>query len=57
MLKLQIIGSGSNGNCAVLYNDNKMIIFDCGMPLNAVKKAINFRVSDIVSAIVTHEHG
>lgn len=49
--------SGSGGNCYILQNSQEALIIECGCKLIDCKKALDFNVSKIVGAIVTHEHG
>lgn len=56
-MKLKCIGSGSSGNSyALIDNDNKILLLDLGLPEKEIKKAIDFRISDVVGAVVTHSH-
>ena len=57
-MELTVIGSSSSGNGYVLRaSGGEAVIIECGMPLQLVKKAVGYRVSDIKGIIVTHEHG
>ncbi len=56
MLMLKTIATGSNGNSYALMNDNGMLLLDLGVSAKTIKKAIDFRVSDIVCCLVTHKH-
>lgn len=54
---VQCIGTGSSGNALALYsNSGKIFLLDLGLSVKEIKKAINFRTSDIAGAVVTHEH-
>ena len=54
---VRCIGSGSSGNChALIDNSGKILLLDVGMPKNDILKAIDFKISDIVGAVVTHAH-
>ena len=52
-------GTGSQqGNCYALYdNDRKILLLDLGLSAKVIKKAIDFRISDVVGAVVSHGHG
>lgn len=55
---LRCIGSGSDGNSyALISNDGKILLLDLGFPKSKIVKAIDYRVSDIVGAVVGHGHG
>lgn len=53
------IGTGSQqGNCYALYdNDGKILLLDLGLSRKEILKGIDFNVSDVVGAVVSHEHG
>ncbi|MFQ9515361.1 MAG: MBL fold metallo-hydrolase [Eubacterium sp.] len=54
---LKCIGSGSSGNSyALVDNDNKILLLDLGMTVREIKRAIDYRISDVVGAVVTHAH-
>ena len=55
---VRCIGTGSSGNCYALYdNDGKMLLLDLGLVRKQILKGIDFNVSDVVGAVVSHEHG
>ena len=56
-MKLQVLGSSSKGNCYILSNDKETLIIECGITFNSIKKALNYDISNIVGAIISHEHG
>lgn len=55
-MKLHVLGSNSFGNGYVLENDTEALIIEAGVRLLEVKKALKFKISKVVGAIVTHEH-
>ena len=56
MLTLKTIATGSSGNSYALMNDNEILLLDLGVSEKVIKKAIDFRISDVVGAVVTHSH-
>ena len=56
-MELKILGSSSAGNCYVFDNGKEALVVECGIAFNKVKEAVNFDISRIVGAIVSHEHG
>lgn len=57
-MELQILGSGSLGNCYILKpSKGKSLIIDCGVNFSAVKKALNFDYSSVAGCIQSHSHG
>ncbi len=57
MITLKTIATGSSGNCYALMNDNEILLLDLGVSEKVIKKAIDFRISDVVGAVVSHGHG
>lgn len=56
MLICKTIATGSSGNSYALMNDNEILLLDLGVNAKLIKKAIDFRVSNIVGCLVTHKH-
>jgi phosphoribosyl 1,2-cyclic phosphodiesterase len=56
---VRCIGTGSQqGNCYALYdNDSKILLLDLGLVRKQILKGIDFNVSDVVGAVVSHGHG
>ena len=53
---LKTIATGSNGNCYALINDNEILLLDVGIPAMEIKKEIDFKISNVVGCVVSHEH-
>lgn len=54
---VRCIGTGSSGNSYALYdNENEILLLDLGVSEKVIKKAIDFRISDVVGAAVSHGH-
>lgn len=56
-MKLICNGSGSSGNSYLLTNGKETLIIELGMPFKEVKKALDWNITRIVGAVVSHEHG
>lgn len=57
-MELICIASGSQGNSYILKStQGEMLALECGVRMTEVKKAIDFRTSDIAGALVSHRHG
>jgi phosphoribosyl 1,2-cyclic phosphodiesterase len=56
-MELRVLGSSSNGNCYLFQNDNEALVIECGVSLKEVKRSVDFNISKIVGALVSHEHG
>lgn len=57
-MKLKVLGSSSDGNCYILEDTKGMaLIIDAGIQVNKVKRAVGFKLNNIVGCLVTHSHG
>lgn len=56
-MKLEVLGSGSTGNCYLLHTSCGIIIIEAGIRFNDVLKALNFDISKIICCLISHEHG
>lgn len=55
-MKLQILSTGSKGNCYILGDTEKLII-ECGVNIDDIMQSINYDISSVAGCIVSHEHG
>ena len=56
-MKLIVIGSNSAGNSYALDAGGEILLLEAGCKMADVKRAINFRLQDVVGCVVTHVHG
>lgn len=56
VLVLKTIATGSSGNSYVLMSDEEILLIDCGVNVMEIKKAIDFKISNVVGCIVSHKH-
>ncbi len=56
---LRVISTGSKaGNCYALVSDSgQILLLDFGCDKKKILRGIDYRVSDVVSAVLTHGHG
>ena len=55
---LKCLSTGSKANCYILKRDNgEMLILDAGLPINEIKKGIEFDVTNLKGAVISHGHG
>ena len=46
-MRIKCIGTGSNGNCYSLTDNNgNILLLDAGLPINEIKIGIDFKVFD-----------
>ncbi len=55
-MRLNVLGSDSNGNCYILQTDKEALIIEVGVRFSEVKKALKWQLSKVVGAVITHEH-
>lgn len=53
---LRTIATGSSGNCHALINGKEILLLDLGVSAKDIKREIDYRISDVVGAVVTHNH-
>lgn len=56
MMKIKCLASGSSGNCYLLENDKECLILDAGIPIKQIKEGLDWNISKVVGACVTHVH-
>ena len=59
MLNFISFGSGSSGNCSLLYNETVAIMIDAGIGIRTIKKYFNqygINISKIKGILITHNH-
>lgn len=54
---LNVIGTGSSGNCYLLDNGVEAVVLEAGMPFKLVRDAVGGRIGRIRGVLITHEHG
>ena len=56
-MRLKCLGSSSSGNCYLLTsNSGETLILDCGIPINEIKKGLDWNIRNVVGCIVSHVH-
>ena len=57
-IRVDVIGTGSKGNCYALYIDGEILILECGnSQFDSLKKALKYDFSAVKGAVVSHCHG
>lgn len=56
MIEVQVIASGSKGNCYRLKSGSSQLILEAGIPIEQIKQAIDFDFGNIDGCLITHEH-
>ncbi len=55
-MRLKVIGTGSQGNAYLLYNEQEALLIECGVGIKDIKVALDFNLTKLVGCIMTHEH-
>lgn len=55
-MKIEIIASGSSGNCYKISNEDTTLLIECGIPYKKIQEALGFKTSSIDGVLVSHEH-
>lgn len=55
-MRLNVLGSDSNGNCYILQTDKEALIIEAGVRFSEVKKNLKWQLSKVVGAVISHEH-
>lgn len=58
-MKICVLGSGSQGNCTLVYTDSTALLLDAGFSAKEIEKRLNvvgFNPSRLSGLLVSHEH-
>lgn len=56
-MKLKVLGSSSKGNCYLLTSSTgETLLVEAGIDFKEVRKALDFKISNVVGCLITHEH-
>lgn len=56
-MRLNVVGTGSSGNCYILEDDGKYLILDAGVQTKRIINAVRYNTLNVLGCLVTHEHG
>jgi len=54
VIEVEVLATGSKGNCYILTSGESRILLDCGLPYKKTLKLLDFKLPTAV--LVTHEH-
>lgn len=55
-MDIEILGSGSKGNCYKISDGKTTLILDAGLSIKKIKEKLAFKLSDIDGVLISHEH-
>lgn len=56
-MRLEVIGSSSNGNGYLLIGDEEVLIIEAGISFKKVQQKLNYNIGNVAGLIATHIHG
>ncbi|MCJ0932954.1 MBL fold metallo-hydrolase [Virgibacillus halodenitrificans] len=56
MIKIRTLASGSSGNAYHIDDGQTQLLLECGISFKHIRKALNFKTSNLAGCLVTHEH-
>lgn len=57
MITFTPLASSSAGNCYWVSDNHTTLLLEAGMPIPALQRALDYRLSDVDGVLVSHEHG
>lgn len=55
-MEIEVLGTGSSGNCYRISNGKSTFLLECGLPFKLIQRKLDFKVSDIDFCLVSHSH-
>lgn len=55
-MDIQIIGTGSTGNCYKIDDGETALLIECGLPFRKIQKVLNYKLLDVAGCLCSHEH-
>ena len=56
-MRLNVIGSSSEGNAYVIQNDDEALLIEAGMRWTDIRRALGWNIRKVRGCLITHEHG
>lgn len=56
-MDIQILASGSSGNCYKVSDGQTSLLLECGIPFREIQKKLNFKLYEVDGCLISHEHG
>lgn len=56
-MQIEVLGTGSSGNCYVVKIGSATLMLECGLSYKAIQRKLNYKLTREVDAcLITHEH-
>ena len=56
MIEIKVLASGSTGNCYWISDGRTSLLIEAGIPINRIKRGLNYKLSEIEGCLISHEH-
>jgi phosphoribosyl 1,2-cyclic phosphodiesterase len=56
-MDIKVLASSSAGNCSRISDGHTALLLDAGITLKSIQRGLNWRVSELDGALITHAHG
>ena len=57
MIEINALASSSAGNCYRVTDGKTPLLIEAGIPFREIQRALNYTVTDLAGALISHEHG
>lgn len=56
-MRIQVLGTGSSGNCYKVEIGTATLLLECGLPYKVIQRKLNYKLTrEIDACLITHEH-
>ncbi len=56
MIEIDVLASGSAGNCYRVTDGNTPLLLECGVAFIQIQQQLNFQISKLSGCLISHEH-
>jgi len=55
-MDIKILASSSQGNCYRVSDGQTSLLLECGIQIQKIKQALEFKLSEVAGCLISHEH-
>jgi phosphoribosyl 1,2-cyclic phosphodiesterase len=55
-MEIKSLASSSAGNCYRISDGTSSLLLECGIPLQRIKRGLDYKLSDIAACLISHSH-
>lgn len=56
MIDIQVLASGSRGNCYRIDDGSTPLLLEAGIPYKEIQHSLHFRLAEVSGCLISHEH-